>query len=183
MYPSRNRKRLLRIWLCQAALLAPGAFALPEDAQQTLTIQADSSEMFLDRGYFVYRGKPDQYATITQGSMAISGLEIIVERLDGAIAKVTATGAPARFQQQPELNQAVVYASGNTLVFDNVAQLFTADENAEFIQGGDKFNGYHIEYDLSTRSINATGHDGQPVNVFIAPRTDAPILPAPATED
>lgn len=167
--------------LLAALLMAPLAQSLPEDEQQPLEIESVSNEMYLDRGYFVYLGTEAQPAVATQGSMKISGLEIIVERGNGKIAKVTATGNPARFQQQPETDQPIVYARGKVLVFDNVAGLVTADEEAEFEQGGNTLSGHHIEYNVESRRVSAAGLDGRPVNMFFPPAPAAPA--APATEE
>ncbi|MDR0781771.1 MAG: lipopolysaccharide transport periplasmic protein LptA [Pseudomonadales bacterium] len=164
-------------------LLTPAALALPEDRLQTLEIEAMSNELFLDRGYFIYRGTAARPAVATQGTMRISGIEIIAERGEDGISKVTATGTPARFQQQPETTQTLIHASGDTLVFDNTAQLVTADGNAEFSQAGNTLKGDHIEYNLQTRRAAATGRDGQPVNMFIPPTPTPPTLtptPTPA---
>jgi lipopolysaccharide export system protein LptA len=179
--------------LSAGALLAPCALALPEDRQQPLQVVSDSYEAFLDRGVFVYRGTP---AVATQGTMKISGLEITVERReDGVFTKVTATGMPARFQEQPEADQAIVHVSGNTLVFDNTAQLITADGNAESVQAGNTLSGSHIQYNIQTRTATANARDGELVNMFFpapppapapgeTPAAPAPApAPAPATEE
>ena len=180
--PTARRASLV---LTATLLVSSFAWGLPEDEQQPLEIQSSSNEMFLDLGYFIYRGTQAQPAVATQGSMKISGVEIIVERGADGIAKVTATGSPARFQQQPEANQAIVHARGKVLVFDNVSRLVTADEEAEFDQGGNTLSGHHIEYDMQTRRVSASGLDGQPVNMFFPPLPPStPAQPAaPATEE
>jgi lipopolysaccharide export system protein LptA len=172
-----------------AVLLAPGALALPEDRQQTLTFEAVSSELLLDRGVYVYRGTPQQPAVATQGTMKITGLEITVESSDNDITKVTTTGTPAHFQQQPAADQAVAHISGDTLVFDNAKQLVTADGNAQYTQAGRELSGNHLEYNIQSRTATAAARDGELVNMFIPPAPDksapaetAPEAPA-ATEE
>jgi len=153
--------RLLGGPLLLAGLMLPGVacIALPDDAQQPILIEASSTELLLDRGYYVYRGTAESPARITQGSMQISGVEITVERSEGMLRKVTATGEPARFQQQPAADKAVIHASGNTLVYDNSARLIFADDNAEFHQADSSLSGFHIEYNLDTSNVNATGRN------------------------
>lgn len=156
--------------LLLAALLAPPAVALPEDASQPLDVQAPSMALDLNQGQVVYKGDANTPAVITQGTMRISGEEIIVERSNGVITKATAKGAPARFQQQPAADQALAHASGAVLVFDNVSRVVTADGNAEFSQAETTINGQHIEYDLEKRSAYADGADsGELVNMKILP--------------
>ncbi|HWK54677.1 MAG TPA: lipopolysaccharide transport periplasmic protein LptA [Hyphomicrobiales bacterium] len=165
--PEAPRRALL---LLLAALLASPAQALPEDANQPLNVQAPSAALDLNLGQVVYKGNANTPAVITQGTMRISGEEIIVERSNGVITRVTAKGAPARFQQQPTADQALVHASGAVLVFNNEARVVTADGNAEFSQAETTINGQHIEYDLETRSASADGGDsGELVNMKILP--------------
>jgi lipopolysaccharide export system protein LptA len=145
-----------------ASLLLPAcAFALPEDASKKVDVDFTNIDLFLDQGLVVYTGSTDKPACATQGSVRICGTEIRLENAeDGSLKKVTATGSPARFQQQPAADQELVHASGETLVYDNVAQLVTADENAEFSQAGYALSHQHIEYDISTRRASSSG-DGQ----------------------
>ena len=154
-------------------LLGPAAYGLPEDENMPLEIEANYNEIYLDRGYSVYRGSEDEPAIATRGSMRISGQEIVVEREAGVIARVTARGSattPARFQQQPAVDQAIVHASGAILLFDNQARLVTADGDAEFSQAGNTLNGQHIEYNLDTRFASASGGDtSERVRMYIPP--------------
>ena len=154
-------------------LAANGLFALPDDEQQPIITESASSEFLLNEGVEIHRGTAIQPARIAQGSMVIIGQEIRVERDGNALLKVTATGAPARFEQQPELDQPVIYASGRTLVYDNSTRLFSADEDAELLRSGDTIRGFHIEYNLDTRTARADARpDGDAVRVVITPEED-----------
>lgn len=147
--------------------------ALPDDENQETIIFADSSE--LSPGEVIYHGSSDQPAEITQGSLKISGLEITLERVDGVLRKMTARGTPARFQQQPEIDQGIIYASGLSIVFDNSAQLLTIDAEAEFIQDGTILTGCHIDYDLETKKGNVTPcNNGERLRMVIPPSTPSP---------
>jgi lipopolysaccharide export system protein LptA len=160
-YP--ERQTLPGVFMAHVALLAAtalplAALALPEDATQEIVIEAGSSELYLDRGLLIYRGSAGTPARITQGTMVITGEEIRIER-DGerSLKKVTATGKPARFQQQPALDQEVLHVSGETLSFDNVEQTLSVDVQAEFTQADTTLTGHHIDYDLESRSAATTG--------------------------
>jgi lipopolysaccharide export system protein LptA len=165
----------------QAALFATTAstfsvFALPEDAQQPLVVETPdgNAEMLLNAGLVIYRGTANSPVKVTQGSLLITGTEIRLQsNQDGALQSVSATGNPARFQQQPAANQAIVHISGNQIHFDNVAQTLTIDAAAEFSQGASNMRANHIDYDIKTRHINATSQPGStPVNTVI------PVKPA-----
>jgi lipopolysaccharide export system protein LptA len=145
------------------SMLLPAAVsALPEDSEQEIVSDYSSIDLFPEQGLVVFKGAADEPACITQGSLRICGDEIRLERTsDGSLKKVTASGTPARFQQQPAADQELVHASGLTLVFDATAQLVTIDENAELSQAGTVLTHQHIEYDLNTGNASAGGESGQ----------------------
>jgi len=145
--------------------------ALPEDASQPIVGEAGSSELYLGEGLIIYRGTPDNPARISQGSIMIQGTEIRIERgSDGALRQLTATGTPARFQQQPEADQELIYANGLTLIFDNNSQILKLVEEAEFIQAGNTLSGQVIEYNVNARRANASSSSTEdPVRMFIPP--------------
>lgn len=150
------------------------AFALPDDQNQQIDVEAVSSEINLNEGLYIYRGTDASPARIIQGSMQISGTEIRIERPGGVLAKVTATGAPARFQQQPEVDQAVIHASGHTLDYDTSKRMLNIDGEAQFNQEGNVISAHHIDYNLDTRNANATS-SGESVRMSLPPR--APDTP------
>ena len=153
---------LHRPLLLLVALLAPAwVHGLPEDeAQEIASEDYASIELSLDEGAWVQKGHPGVPTCINQGSRVICGDEIRIERAEnGSLKKVTATGMPARFEQQPEANQGIVHFSGLTLVFDNEARLLTIDGEANFSQDNNALAHHHIEYHLDTRRIIANGGD------------------------
>jgi lipopolysaccharide export system protein LptA len=170
-----NRILTSLIRYCVAATLFFGSstsWALPDDQNQQIDVVAASSEINLNEGLYIYRGTDTKPAQITQGSMQITGTEIRIERPGGVLKRVTATGAPAHFQQQPEIDQAVIHARGHTLDYDNDKRMLNVDGEAEFNQNGTVINSNHIDYNLDTREAKASGEG---VRMSIPPRpTDAP---------
>lgn len=154
-------RTVLRVTALALALASSASFGLPDDQNQQIDIEALSSEINLNQGLYIYRGTDAEPARITQGSMQISGTEIRIERPPGGVLnKVTATGTPARFQQQPEVDQAVVHASGHTLDYDNGERMLNIDGEAELNQEGNVITAQHIDYNLDSRNANATGSGG-----------------------
>ncbi len=155
-----------------ASLWPACAFALPEDASQKVDADFTKIDLFLDQGLVVYTGSPAKPTCITQGSLKICGTEIRQENADdGSLKKVTATGSPAQFQQQPAADQQLVHASGATLVFDNATQLVTADGNAEFSQADYVLTHQHIEYNIATRQASASSSGDEQGRITITPAT------------
>jgi lipopolysaccharide export system protein LptA len=168
------KTRLPGCILTACLLLAAGhGHGLPEDADQEIFVDADSSEVYLNDGRVIYRGLPDNPAVITQGSLKIMGLEIIIERLNGEIRRISASGEPSHFQQQPAEDQGIVYANGRSIIFDNENQLLTVREGARFAQDGNTLSGHFIEYNLASRVARAESRDSEDrVNMQLVPRRD-----------
>lgn len=159
-------------WLL--CLLAPLAvWALPDDRDQEVVVDASSSELLLDQEMIIYRGEEDDPAVITQGSMRIAGLEIVIERRGGEPGKVTVKGNPAHFQQQPEKDKSLIHASGSTIIYDNDAQMVTVEGSARFIHEGNTLSSNYIEYDIDARRARAESREGEKVNMVITPPDDA----------
>ena len=66
-------------------------------------------------------------------------------------------GAPATFQQQPALDQEIVYANGERIVFNGSEQIITIEGEASFTQEGTiDTTAARIEYDIPNRKLDAT---------------------------
>ncbi len=139
-------------------LSSPSSIALPGDLDQDMTTSCPArSESFLDQGLEICRGTANEPAEINQGSLKLSGLEIRIERVEGSISTITVSGSPAAFQQQPQIEQAIVHASGSSIILDNESQIITIQGNAAFSQEGTiNTTAERIEYDIVNRKLDAT---------------------------
>ncbi len=144
--------------LIKFCVVSASSLALPDDLNQDMLTSCPArSESFLDQGLEICRGTADDPAEINQGSLKISGLEFRIEREQGNIIMITATGSPAAFQQQPEIDQAIVYTSGSSITFNNETQILIIQGNASFSQEGTiDTAAERIEYDIANRKLDAT---------------------------
>lgn len=151
-------KLLSPLFLISFGLLTSTSIALPEDINQDMITSCPArSESFLDQGLEICRGTSNEPAEINQGSLKLSGLEIRIEREQGNISTITVSGSPAAFQQQPEIEQAVVYASGSSITFNNENQMIIIQGSAAFSQEGTiDTTAERIEYDIANRKLDAT---------------------------
>ncbi len=172
------RPRLQKILLAGLlyGMLLPCAHALPDDENQPIEVYGEQGELDLDLGISYLYGTEEDPASVIQGSVVVSGLEIMVQRGDeGELLKVTAKGKPARYQHQPSTDRPIVYASGLDLTFDNVASLVTVDEEAQFNEGGTVITGRQVVYNLETRRVNFARSDDEQFRITIPPQArDAP---------
>ena len=97
-----------------AFLLGTGAWALPEDRNQPIRVQADTAELDDRQGVAVYRGD----VVITQGSMKITGDTVtITQNGSGDVEVFTSIGKPAYYEQKPSADKEVVKAYGLTIQY------------------------------------------------------------------
>jgi lipopolysaccharide export system protein LptA len=161
---------LLAIFSC---LPIAAAMALPEDIEQGILIDYNNSEFLLDEGKQILYGSVDEPAVVTQGTLKISGQIIIIERPNGEIKKVTVTGTPARYQQQPAIDQGLAIAEGATITLDYETQQMTAIDNVTFTQDGNIWSGCQVDYYIeSKRVITPPCENGEQASLFIPPRND-----------
>ncbi len=151
-------KIVTSVFIVALNFLTQNLRALPDDLNQDMITSCPArSESFLGQGLEICRGSIEQPAEVRQGSLKLQGLEITVERVEGLIRKVTVKGSPASFQQQPEADQAIVYADGESITLDNSNQQIIIDGNASFSQeGAISTTADHLEYDIQNRKLDAT---------------------------
>src|SRR5688500_7429289 len=165
------RKIFATVLLTCVGMVSQSTLALPEDANQEIIIEGGSGGFNPDQGLYILNGDAEGLAHVKQGTMEIFGSEIRVEITDGVVTKATAIGSPARFQQQPKVDQAIVHLSGQTLDYDNSKRMLNIDGDAKFSQAGHTVDGPHMDYNLDTGDVNATASEGKRVQIVVPPRS------------
>ena len=150
--------------------LATPALALPEDRNQVIRGTADTLVVDQKIGESTYSGS----VRIEQGSLVITADIIKVRtRPDGSPDKIVATGSPARFQQQPNLDQKVIVATAKSITYTPDNEHLLLVEEAAIEQDGQVMKAPHINYDLINEVMKAKQIDGARVDIYIPPKTEA----------
>lgn len=165
-----------------AFLLGSSAWALPEDRNQPIRVQADTAELDDRQGVAVYRGD----VVITQGSMKITGDTVTITQNEGGDVEVfTSIGKPAYYEQKPSADKEVVKAYGLTIQYFASNERIVLIDQAKVVQEGNTFEGEKIVYDTQRQIVNA----GRATDTNVTsprPRVDMVIQPrnreTPATE-
>ena len=160
-----------------SATLSNAALALPDDRSKPVQITADSAVQ--ENTTVTYRGK----VVVIQGSLRVDADQVVVHHVAGKVQKIVASGKPAHFQQQPEVNGGVVKATAATLVYYQAENRFELLNDALVERNGSSITGDKIEYSTATQAVHATGGQGR-VNMVLPPEQlgddKQPALPAPA---
>ena len=179
MYPQRLTKffsiqplHLLTLSaLLISSLFASQVSALPTDREEPIYVEADAASIDDAKGITVYTGS----VKITQGSMILKGDRVELYRDDaGDINQIISLGKPAHFQQQPQLDQKVTYATGNKLDYTVSSQFLVITDDAKVTQGADSFTGAKINYDMANAKVKAfsDSDSNKRVQMVLQPRSD-----------
>jgi lipopolysaccharide export system protein LptA len=162
-------KLSLRKLLLSSLLLIASSFALalPNDANQPISIVADSAIKDDKLGLTIYEGN----VSITQGSLNILADKVTVFIVAEQVSKMVAIGKPASFKQQPNVDAKDVIAKADTIDYFILDKKIILTENALLNQGGSTLTGKVINYDIDAAKAQARGG----VQVVMEPIKAAPV--------
>ena len=138
---------------CLLFALAQSAMALPEDREQPITLEADSAQYDHVTGKSTYTGN----VIVIQGTMRLDAETATVFFEGGDILRMEATGKPTKFRYQATHDKPPIDGVGRKIVYNVPDAKVVVTGKASFTQGGDKFNGERIEYDLNKDLVKANG--------------------------
>lgn len=143
--------------------------ALENDKTRPIFIEANQVDMAEKSGISTYSGN----VKLEQGSIKINADSITVYTQDKKLQRIIATGAPARFSQQPDKKSDEVFASAELVEYSSTDGKLILQGNAKMQQGANLFSGNKIEYDTinDTLSAKSSTKNNQRVKAIIQPDT------------
>lgn len=164
----------LSYWLRTATLLvamlpAGNVLALPDDRDQPIRITADTVIRDEKQGFTVYTGN----VHMIQGSMDIQADELTIYHDREKTDKIIAKGTPAKLQQQPEIDEAIIHAEANIIEYYQLEEKVHLRVKAHITQDGASVTGDSIDYFIADQLVRA---DSEPaansnrVQVVIPPQ-------------
>ena len=162
-----------------AALGSVSAWALPNDQEQPIRIQADDAQLDDKNGVATYKGD----VIITQGSMIVKGNTVTITRTStGDIDVVTSVGNLAYFEQlQKATDPKPVQAYAVTIQYHAPQNRIVLIDKAKVINDGNTTEGEKIVYDTVKQVANAGRANGANVTAP-RPRIDMVIQPKKKTD-
>jgi lipopolysaccharide export system protein LptA len=154
-----------------AALLTIGghtAQALPEDSRQPIRITTDEAVRDEKTGRTVYRGNVE----LVQGTIRITADRITFYRIEIEGEKIVAEGTPARMQQQPKPDSALMHAHGDVIEYYRGEERVHLRQNAQVEQDGSTVRGDRIDYFINQQLVKAAADESDPsrrIEVIIPP--------------
>ncbi|WP_228703830.1 lipopolysaccharide transport periplasmic protein LptA [Acinetobacter larvae] len=142
---------------CAATLCSMHSFALDSDRNQPISLVADRATYNDKTGVTTYSGN----VVIQQGTLKLQSASIVAQlNKDKQISAVTATGAPAKFQQQQEGKKGLTRGEAQKITYNAESGIITLLGNAYIYQDGASFRGNTLKYSMNKGDIEAAGSSG-----------------------
>ncbi|MCY4471762.1 MAG: lipopolysaccharide transport periplasmic protein LptA [Kistimonas sp.] len=163
--------------LLTASVATETAWALPEDRNKEIHIQADSADFDQKAGTAVYRGR----VVMTQGTIRLTGDLVRLWFKDKSIDRLVAQGKgqlPATYSEtltHREGGADTLHARGQTIDYDRTAQLLVLEKQAHLERGDRRLKGDRIVYNKHSQRASAKGLPGQDgrIQMALQPRSSA----------
>lgn len=160
---------ILPLFVLAALCTASPAHALPSDRDQPIHLSADRADINDHTGVSVFTG----HVVLTQGSMRLRAdiLTVYHDRND-KITRMVATGAPVRFRELPKAQGEAITGSARRVDYDVAKDVVVLEQDAELVQGKNRFQGPRIEYDRGAEIVKAgsAGGTGGRVEITLEPK-------------
>ncbi len=171
---------------CGVALSLASAPAFSDSADRSKPIHLEADRVSIDdaRQVSTFTG----HVRLTQGTLSITGDQLVVVQDKQGIERGTATGQPAAFRQKRDGADEYVEGFGDTIEYDVVADVVNIYGQARIKRGQDDVRGEHIVYYPRTQVFQVSGaaaaspSQERKVRVVIQPKPPGAASAAPPTE-
>jgi lipopolysaccharide export system protein LptA len=165
---ARSMKGFARILVLFMSLSAALTQALPGDRDKPMRITADKAERDDVNGITIYRGN----VVLIQGTLELRSEKLTIYHTDEDPSKIIAEGNPAKWQQRPELEKAIVYAKARVITYYKSEDRVHLQTDGYVEQDGSVVNGDSIDYFIEKQLVKAKSDQtrkGDRVVVVIPP--------------
>lgn len=148
-------------------LACSSSFALPNDHQQPISIEADKAYFDQKQGTATYSGN----VLVKQGSIVIEAQELSIQTNPetGEFKALNAKGTPSKFSQQMDESGNTMHANGDSLDYDVTTGQLEIHNNGYLQRGEDEISADYIHYLLNEGTFKAENRGTGRVNMTLQP--------------
>lgn len=148
-------------------LACGSSFALPNDHQQPISIEADKAFFDQKQGTASYSGN----VLVKQGSIIIEAQELSIQTNPetGEFKALNAKGTPSKFSQQIDDTGNAMHANGDSLDYDVTTGQLEIHNNGYLQRGEDEISADYIHYLLNEGTFKAENRGTGRVNMTLQP--------------
>jgi len=152
---------------------ASTSFALPEDSQQTIDIEADSAFIDNEKGSALYIGN----VNISQGSILISADKLTISSSNSTkkYDKIYAKGSNekvANFSQLLDTEGDMIISRGTKIFYDSTLSILEVEGEGYIKRGEDEITADFIRYDMTTGTFEAKRNQSGRVSMTLQPQSN-----------
>ena len=150
-YQTFLKRTFVVVGLCYASV---SAFALQSDRNQSISLLADRATFNDKTGVTTYSGNVE----IEQGTMKVYANSIVAQlNKSKQISTITATGSPAKFQQQLDGNKGIARGEAQKIIYNAETGILNLIGNAYLYQDGASIRSNTLKYSMNKGDIEASG--------------------------
>ena len=132
------------------------SFALPEDRNQPVELEADQAKLNNQTGISEYLGN----VIIVQGTAQLKADRVLLYTVNSEITRMEAFGEPAKYQQILQVGEQPTHIEGKKLDLKVSEDLAIVTGEGKVHRGSDVLTGEVITYSLKSGELKA-GNSGQ----------------------
>lgn len=132
-------------------LTATQASAFDLDSDQPIQVESDQARLDDQAGTATYTGNVE----VVQGKRRLKADKVVLQRSNGEIESMQATGEPATYSQPQTTEDPEFYGEGEWIHYSAGKNRITLKREALVRQASDTFSGNRIRYDLDKRVVTA----------------------------
>jgi len=159
----------IKYLLLLALLISPPLWALGNDVEQPISVEADSLEVREQEKISIYQGN----VSLTQGSLEIRSERLVIHFNEANdLVLMEMTGSPARFRQLDN-EQREMLGQARRINYRNSESTLELLEDARFSHAGDTIESKSIRINTKDNNIQAGSSDtDERVKMLIQPRSN-----------
>jgi len=163
------------LFLLSCTISTTSGYALPEDFQEIIEIEADSAFIDNEKGNAIYIGN----VKVSQGSILISANKLTItsskstNKYDKIFAKGTDDQA-ANFSQQVDIAGNMVISRGTKIFYDSSTSILEVEGEGYIKRGEDEIAADFIRYDMKTGTFEAKKNKSGRVSMTLQPQSNTP---------
>ncbi|MEP0073422.1 MAG: lipopolysaccharide transport periplasmic protein LptA [Marinomonas sp.] len=153
-----------------SALLSQYTYALPDDINKPIEIQADEASFDQNTGEAIYKGN----VFIKQGSIEIQAqyLKVTTDAVTKKFSNLEALGQPAKFSQQVDWSGNIVISKGNEIHYSTQESKLEIMGDGYLSRMDNSISADYILYMVEDGTFNAEKKDSGRVSMTLQPQTD-----------
>jgi len=154
--------------LLTSALISQYTYALPDDTNKPLEIQADEASFDQNTGEAIYKGN----VFIKQGSIEIEAqyLRVSTDQSSRKFTSLEASGTPAKFSQQVDWSGNIVISKGDEIHYSTSESKLEIMGNGYLSRMQNSISADYILYMIDDGTFNAEKKDTGRVSMTLQPQ-------------